>query len=58
MLGAYVANRWFLRQRGLVMGLLTASTATGQLVFLPLLASLVASHGWRAAVWTMGGGSP
>lgn len=55
VLGAYVANRWFLHRRGLVMGLLTASTATGQLVFLPVLASLVASRGWRAAVWTMGG---
>jgi len=34
---AAVANRWFTEKRGLVMGLLTASTATGQLVFLPML---------------------
>jgi predicted MFS family arabinose efflux permease len=47
VLGATVVQRWFVRQRGLVMGLLTASTATGQLVFLPLIASLVEQRGWR-----------
>jgi predicted MFS family arabinose efflux permease len=52
VLGAAVANRWFTERRGLVMGLLTASTATGQLVFLPLLASAVTANGnWRAAPW-------
>src|SRR3954469_25600448 len=49
VLGAAVANRWFTERRGLVMGVLTASTATGQLVFLPSLASAVTAHGWRAA---------
>jgi sugar phosphate permease len=49
VLGAAVANRWFTKRRGLVMGILTASTATGQLVFLPSLASAVTAHGWRAA---------
>jgi predicted MFS family arabinose efflux permease len=49
VLGAAVANRWFSQRRGLVMGVLTASTATGQLVFLPSLASAVTTHGWRAA---------
>ncbi|MCE4223837.1 MFS transporter [Methylobacterium sp. C25] len=48
VLGATVANRWFFRHRGLVLGLLTASSATGQLVFLPMLASLAVSQGWRA----------
>lgn len=50
VLGATVATRWFSQRRGLVMGLLSASTATGQLVFLPLLADLTQSHGWRAAL--------
>ena len=50
VLGATVANRWFERRRGLVMGLLTASNATGQLVFLPLAAALIERHGWRVAV--------
>lgn len=49
VLGAAVANRWFTARRGLVMGVLTASTATGQLVFLPSLASAVTKDGWRAA---------
>ena len=49
VLGAYIANRWFVERRGLVTGILTASTATGQLIFLPALASAVVSHGWRAA---------
>ena len=40
VLGATVAARWFVARRGLVVGMLTASVATGQLVFLPLLASL------------------
>src|ERR1041384_2967755 len=56
VLGAAVANRWFTEKRGLVMGLLTASTATGQLVFLPLLASAVSANGnWRAAPWIVAG---
>jgi MFS family permease len=55
VLGAYVANRWFVERRGLVMGLLTASSATGQLLFLPVLASLVVAHGWRTAVLATSG---
>ncbi len=50
VLGATVATRWFSSRRGLVVGLMTASTATGQLVFLPLLAWLTATAGWRAAL--------
>ena len=48
VLGATVANRWFEKRRGLVLGVLTASSATGQLVFLPLLASLAQTYGWRS----------
>lgn len=47
VLGAVIVNRWFVERRGLVMGILTASMATGQLVFLPLLASLTADYGWK-----------
>jgi len=53
VLGAVVANRWFVARRGVVVGILTASGATGQLVFLPLLAHLVDAIGWQAAVWTV-----
>jgi MFS family permease len=50
VLGATVATRWFSARRGLVMGLLAASSATGQLVFLPLLASLSERFGWRVSL--------
>ncbi|WP_119259162.1 MFS transporter [Shinella zoogloeoides] len=50
VLGATVATRWFSKRRGLVVGLMTASTATGQLVFLPLLAALTEAYGWRIAL--------
>lgn len=52
-LGATVVSRWFKERRGLAMGILTASTATGQLVFLPLLASIVEAQGWRPVVLTV-----
>ena len=50
VLAATVANRWFDRKRGLVLGLLTASSATGQLIFLPLASALIAHFSWRVAV--------
>jgi len=50
VLGATVATRWFTARRGLVVGMLTASSATGQLIFLPLLASLTERFGWRLAL--------
>ena len=53
VLAATVVNRWFSERRGMVMGLLTASTAMGQLVFLPLLAMIADEHGWQAVAWTV-----
>ena len=50
VLGAVVANRWFTARRGLVIGLLTASAATGQLAFLPVAAWIIEHAGWRFAV--------
>ncbi|MFK2878094.1 MFS transporter [Rhodanobacter hydrolyticus] len=50
VLGATVTGRWFSTHRGLVMGLLTASTATGTLIFLPGLAAISEYAGWRAVV--------
>lgn len=49
-LSATFVNRWFVARRGLVMGMLTASSATGQMVFLPMLASISEHHGWRPVV--------
>jgi MFS family permease len=50
VLGAAVVNRWFARRQGLMMGVLTASTATGALVFLPLMAHLSETGAWRPVV--------
>ncbi|MGB3415597.1 MAG: MFS transporter [Mesorhizobium sp.] len=47
VLGATIVNRWFKTNRGLVMGLMSASSATGMLVFLPALAWLAQSGGWK-----------
>src|SRR4051794_19699641 len=47
--GAVVATRWFVARRGLVTGIFSAASATGQLAFLPLIAQLVALRGWRSA---------
>nr|WP_052372186.1 MFS transporter [Nocardia otitidiscaviarum] len=44
---ATITGRWFVRQRGLVTGVLTAAGATGQLIFLPLVSALAVEHGWR-----------
>ncbi|MDE1991760.1 MAG: MFS transporter [Rhizobiaceae bacterium] len=55
VLGATVATRWFVARRGLVTGLLTASNATGQLVFLPLLASITQNYGWQVTIASAGG---
>jgi sugar phosphate permease len=46
-LAAYIATRWFHTRQGLVVGVLTAANAAGQLVFLPSLAELATHFGWR-----------
>jgi sugar phosphate permease len=50
VLGATIVNRWFATQRGLIMGVLTASTATGSLIFIPGLAMLAERGGFRPVV--------
>jgi sugar phosphate permease len=54
---ATVTGRWFVRRRGLVSGVLTAAQAAGGLVFLPLMASLSSTVGWRAASLVVAGGA-
>jgi len=49
VLGATVAARWFTARRGLVVGMFAASTATGQLLFLPVMAKLTELYSWRVA---------
>jgi MFS family permease len=53
VLAAAIVNRWFATRQGLVMGLLSASTATGSLIFLPLLAWLSNQAAWRPVVLTV-----
>jgi predicted MFS family arabinose efflux permease len=50
---ATVSTRWFVARRGLVSGILTAANATGQLIFLPIVAALTEHHGWRPASITV-----
>ncbi|MCZ9336532.1 MFS transporter, partial [Streptomyces sp. TRM76130] len=50
---ATVTNRWFTTRRGLVSGILTAASASGQLIFLPLLSWIVEEHDWRPAAVTV-----
>ena len=54
---ATVVNRWFISKRGLVSGVLSAATASGQLIFLPSVASIASHHGWRAASLLVSGGA-
>jgi len=55
VLAAVIVTRWFDERRGLVLGILSAANATGQLVFLPLLAHVVTSHGWHSATYVVSG---
>jgi sugar phosphate permease len=54
-LSAYMAARWFRVRQGLVIGVLTAANAAGQLVFLPTMAELATAAGWRAMSLTLAG---
>jgi len=54
VLGPTVATRWFVRNRGLVTGILGASTSTGQLIFFPLLTALAVTVGWRLGAVVLG----
>jgi MFS family permease len=53
--GAMVASRWFVKGRSLVTGIFSAAYATGSLVFLPLVSTLVDSAGWRVGVFVISG---
>jgi MFS family permease len=46
---ALIADRWFLKRKGLITGVLTAGSATGQLIFLPIVAGLAENESWRYA---------
>ena len=52
---ATIANRWFVARKGIVIGALTAATASGQLVFLPMLSHFAITYGWKSVSLTVGG---
>jgi len=54
---ATIGNRWFIARKGIVIGALTAATASGQLVFLPLLSHFAITYGWKSVSLTVGGAS-
>jgi MFS family permease len=55
VLATVIANRWFEERRGLVLGALASANATGQLVFLPVMARLAENMGWRSVSWAVAG---
>jgi len=52
---ATIANRWFVARKGIVVGALTAATASGQLIFLPLLSHFALTYGWKSVSLTVSG---
>ena len=54
VLGPTVATRWFVKDRGLVVGIFGASNSAGQLVFFPFLTALSVTVGWRAGAIVLG----
>lgn len=52
---AEISSTWFVKRRGLVTGVLSAGSATGQLVFLPVIGALSESSGWRTASLVISG---
>ncbi len=54
---ASIANRWFIKNKGLVIGILTAASAAGNLIFLPGLSHLVTRYGWKSVSITVATGA-
>ena len=53
-LATAIANRWFATRRGMVVGIMTSASATGQLIFLPLLGAMAEWYGWQSVALTLG----
>ena len=54
-LGASIASRWFVSRRGLAIGIMTNANAAGQVIFLPLLMTVILASGWRSALMMIAG---
>ena len=57
VLAATIVARWFTARRGLIMGIMTASTATGTLIFIPGLAWIAQHGGWQPLVLVVAAGT-
>lgn len=57
VLAAVVSSRWFHTRRGVVVGILSAANATGQLLFLPVMAQILMGSGWRTLSLAVGAGA-
>ena len=53
VLGSTITVRWFNKYRGIVLGMLGAAGATGQLIFVPALITIQSSSGWRNVILVM-----
>jgi MFS family permease len=53
VLSAAIAHRWFVARRGLVLGILNSANSTGQLIFLPLMMTVIVTIGWRGGSWLL-----
>lgn len=51
---AMLAVRWFVRHRGLALGIAAIATSGGGLIVTPVLARAIAAHGWRWALFHEG----
>ncbi len=45
--GSLVVGRWFEKYRGVVFGVIGSAFATGQLIFLPIIAHTIENSGWQ-----------
>ncbi|HEX2469477.1 MAG TPA: MFS transporter [Candidatus Limnocylindrales bacterium] len=54
VLGPTVATRWFVKDRGLVVGIFGASNSAGQLIFFPVLTAMSVAAGWRLGAIVLG----
>lgn len=54
VVGSVAITKWFSDKRGFALGLMSAGTASGQLVLVPLSLLLIESFGWKQTVLLLG----
>jgi MFS family permease len=50
-------QKWFIRRRGLILGIVTSGIGLGILFIIPLLSLLISAYGWRLAFISLGADS-